>query len=98
MKVKAAIKSGLIILRGKSFRSTYPFTFIYSQNILYKVSYVSKGRLKSFIVSPLSKGQQRIPLHSSSPLMNLLISVFFQGKGKMRTYWLLGEKTDVYVI
>lgn len=22
----------------------------------------------------------------------------FQGKGKMRTYWLLGEKTDVYVI
>lgn len=61
MKVKASIKSGLIILRGKSFRSKYPFTFIYSQNILYKVSYVSKGRLKSFIVSPLSKGQQRIP-------------------------------------
>ena len=24
--------------------------------------------------------------------------VFFQGKGKMRTYWLLGEKKDVYVI
>lgn len=30
----------------------------------------------------------------------LLIGVvlLFQGKGKMRTYWLLGEKTEVYVI
>lgn len=27
-----------------------------------------------------------------------LCARFFQGKGKMRTYWLLGEKTDVYVI
>ncbi|MEQ2312599.1 Nitrogen permease regulator 2, partial [Ameca splendens] len=24
--------------------------------------------------------------------------VEMKGKGKMRTYWLLGEKTDVYVI
>lgn len=32
--------------------------------------------------------------------MKILISPFcvLQGKGKMRTYWLLGEKTDVYVI
>lgn len=36
--------------------------------------------------------------HTTSALMNLLIFVFFQGKGKMRTFWLLGEKTDVYVI